>query len=352
MQPIISSGLIRLLVPRRWGGHEMSWYEASQTAMEIAKACPSTGWCYSLLVLHNWMVAFWPEQAQADVWHATPDACVASSFNPAPGSSCEITPGGYRLNGKWSFSSGIDHSDWVIVSHRDPAIQSESGRHTLYFLVPKSDCTVHDVWHVVGMRGTGSNVVELTNVFVPQHRVIALEPWNEDAQAPGTLVNPSPLYKIQLSAVMPVTLLSVIIGATVGAYELWRDHIANSRSRNGGIVASSTSQQVRLTRVAKKIEAAKALLEHSLQIVHRGETLDYKTRVSLRCNYAYCAELCTEAVETMFMTSGAAATAERNLLQLFWRDIHAGAMHMAFNFESVGTLYAQMELGLPAEVLY
>lgn len=350
---IIQSGLVRSLVPERWGGHELSWKTLAATSKEVAKADPSAGWCYALLLLHSWMAAFFPDQAQADIWLDNPNACIASSLNPSPDMQISKVEGGYRLSGKWGFSSGITHSDWVLIIVPVPQFDGGQEKKVHYFLVPKSDMKVHDTWHVIGLRGTGSNVIELTDVFVPEHRTMELDPWNTLGITPGMQVNTVPLYRIQLSAIMPATLVSVILGATIGAYELWRDTVIGKGKTRGGVrVAEQTHQQIRLAKMATKIEAANALLFNSIEIVESGGLLDYLQRVRVRCNYAYCVELCTEVMESMFLTSGAATSAESNLLQMYWRDIHAGAQHMAFNFDWLGEIFGKLELNLPVNVEY
>lgn len=349
---IRSTGLIRSLVPERYGGHELGWSTLADTAIEVAKADPSAGWCYSLLLLHNWMVAFLSDQAQADVWKNNPDATVSTSINPFPGSQVTREDGGYRLSGKWGFSSGINHSDWVMITIPVPQSESPEEKKVLWFLVPKKELQVIDVWHVIGMRGTGSNVLELSNVFVPEYRTMELAPWNFHGVSPGMEVNKNPLYRIQLSAVMPVTLLSVLLGSTKGAYDIWRDNLIKSKTRAGVKTAEQTHQQIRLAKVAVKIEAAEALLRKSLEVVESGRVLDYSERVRLRCKYAYCVELCQEAMETIYTSSGASAAAESNLLQLFWRDIHAGAAHTAFNFDWLGEIFGKLELGVPVNMEY
>jgi len=352
IEEIRASGLIRSLVPQRYGGHELGWSTLADTAIEVAKADPSAGWCYSLLLLHNWMVAFLPDQAQSEVWQDHPDSAVATSINPSPGSQVTQVDGGYRLSGKWGFSSGINHCDWAMITMPVPQTEDPEQKKVLWFLIPKGDLKIIDVWNVIGMRGTGSNVLELSDVFVPEHRTMELEPWNLQGISPGMQVNTAPLYRIQLSAVMPVTLLSVILGSTKGAYELWRGNIGKGKTRAGLRTAEQTHVQIKLAKVATKIEAADALLRKSLEVVESGRILDYPERVRLRCNYAYCVELCQEAMETIYTASGAAAAAESNPLQLFWRDIHAGAAHTAFNFDWLGEILGKLELGIQVKMEY
>jgi len=353
IREIRQSGLVRTLVPARWGGHEMSWKTLAATTIEVAKADPSSGWCFALLQLHNWMVAFMPDAAQADVWGSDPDAGVASSLNPSPDMSVTRVEGGYRLSGKWGFSSGIRHSDWVIILVPVPSKDGSQGKTTHYFLVPKRDFKIHDTWYVSGLKGTGSHQIELKDAFVPDYRTMELDPWNLYGESPGGAVNSSPLYRIQLSAVMPATLASVVLGSAMGAYDEWKiNYVGKGKTRTGVPVAELTHKQIQLAKLSTKLEAARALLMQSLDFVETNSPLEYKDRVRMRCNYAYSVQLCTEVMEEIFATSGAAASDEKSLLQLFWRDIHAGAQHMAFNFDWVGEIFGKLELGIPVGVEY
>ena len=109
------SGLIRAMVPKRWGGHELGFNTLFKTAMEVAKADPSAGWCYTLLLVHSWMLAYFPEEAQREVWEKNLDATIASSFDSITTNEVISVEGGYQINGTWGFSSGIDHSDYVMI---------------------------------------------------------------------------------------------------------------------------------------------------------------------------------------------------------------------------------------------
>jgi 3-hydroxy-9,10-secoandrosta-1,3,5(10)-triene-9,17-dione monooxygenase len=114
IQAIVDAGLVRLLMPRRWGGYELSYDALADSAIEIARADASAGWCYSFLVAHASMLAHFPDEAQSDVWISNPDALIATSLAPVG----HFTPveGGYRLTGNWPWSSGVDHSEWCMLA--------------------------------------------------------------------------------------------------------------------------------------------------------------------------------------------------------------------------------------------
>src|SRR5215472_4709427 len=83
IQEFIDAGLVRMLVPKRWGGYELSINALIDSAIEIAKADASAGWCYTFLVIHSCCLAHFPEQAQRDVWVSNPDAMLMAALIPA-----------------------------------------------------------------------------------------------------------------------------------------------------------------------------------------------------------------------------------------------------------------------------
>ena len=111
---MINAGLARLLMPRRWGGYELSYDVFMHTIVEIAKVDASAGWCASFMIVHPWFLAHYPEQAQRDVWENSPDTQIATSFSP--GGVFKRVEGGYSLRGKWSWSSGVDYSEWGMYT--------------------------------------------------------------------------------------------------------------------------------------------------------------------------------------------------------------------------------------------
>ena len=95
----VAAGLGRILQPRRFGGYELGHSAAFDVTVEIATACGSTGWCASLLNIHDWWLATFPEQAQMDVWGSGSDPNLAAMVYPT--GKAQPVPGGYKLSGRW-----------------------------------------------------------------------------------------------------------------------------------------------------------------------------------------------------------------------------------------------------------
>src|SRR5580700_7234010 len=101
------AGLFRALQPKRYGGYELDPGTFYQAVMEVGTVCGSSAWILGVIGVHNWHLAILPPRAQEDVW--AEDTSVQLSTSLAPTGTVERAPGGYRIKGRWSFSSGCDH---------------------------------------------------------------------------------------------------------------------------------------------------------------------------------------------------------------------------------------------------
>src|SRR6202043_3008082 len=163
-------GYFDIVKPALFGGYEHDFDVLVELNIELAKSCASTAWVAGLLAAHQWLIAGFPEQAQRDVWDESPDAVACGSYAPA----AKATPadGGYRLSGRWSFASGCDNAQWSLCAALLPAATEGGPLTPAFLLVPASDYGIDDTWNVVGLAGTGSKTLVLTDVFVPEHRVL------------------------------------------------------------------------------------------------------------------------------------------------------------------------------------
>ena len=345
MKAYVGAGLIRVLLPARWGGYELPLDTFVDSVLEIAKVDGSAGWCYSLLLAHVWFLALFPEQAQHDVWSDNLDALLATSFVPA-GRPVRVE-GGYLLSGNWPWSSGIDNCSWVMVNTLLMSTVEGQRPEQRFMLVPRRDYEIADTWFVAGQKGTGSNNVVVRDVFVPEYRTVNFSDIFM-GQAPGMSVNPGPLYRHPLNATFPATLAVPVLGATIGAYEVWRDGL---RSKVTAYMREKVIElshvQIRVAEIAAKIDAAELVLRRVLDVVRPGAPLNPEVVARNQRDYAYITRLCVEAIEQLYLASGGSANYESNPLQRYWRDVHAMAAHVMLNFDTAGEVFGRSTLGLP-----
>ncbi|MGP4019632.1 3-hydroxy-9,10-secoandrosta-1,3,5(10)-triene-9,17-dione monooxygenase oxygenase subunit [Saccharopolyspora sp. 5N708] len=342
-------GFFALLQPERYGGYEADPLDFYAAVKLLGSACGSTGWVASILGVHPWHLALFPEQAQDDVWGSDPATRVSSSY--APTGKATVVEGGYRLTGRWSFSSGCDHASWVFLG--GPALDGE-GKPVDFctYLLPLGDYRIEDVWDTVGLRGTGSNDIVVDDVFIPEHRVLSFVAMSK-TQCPGHLVNTAPLYKLPWGTVHPSTITAPIIGMAQGAYDA---HVAYQGERvraafAGEKVKDDPFAKVRIAEAASEIDAAWLQLTNNLAeefaLVSAGEQVPMSLRLRARRDQVRGTARAISAIDRLFENSGGRALWSGTPIQRFWRDAHAGRVHAANDQERAYTMFGSGEFGVP-----
>src|SRR5262249_33795831 len=133
-----AAGLFRVLQPKRWGGLELDPRVFYRVQMALAEGCMSTAWIYGVIGVHNWELPLFAEAAQQEVWGKSSATLIASTYMPV--GRAERVEGGWRFSGRWGFSSGIEHCEWVFLGGLLPKAGGGFEHNT--FLLPKSDCRV------------------------------------------------------------------------------------------------------------------------------------------------------------------------------------------------------------------
>ncbi len=177
----------------------------------------------------------------------------------------------------------------MIQANIDVNPENGVAREVLMMMVPKEDFEILDSWKTVAQKGTGSNNILLKNVFIPKHRTIDLAAWCQTGEGPGREINTSLLYSHPLYAAMPVCLTSALLGASIGAYELWRDTLKNKVSARNSKVADFTHTQIRVAEVSAQLAAAEALAGKNSEWLSTGEPIDTYEKLSIRRNFGYIA---------------------------------------------------------------
>ncbi|HLI82045.1 MAG TPA: hypothetical protein VKV03_18785 [Candidatus Binataceae bacterium] len=343
MHLMVDAGLFKILQPRRVGGWELPMRTEAEAVSALSEACPSSGWVLMVMGAHHWCVGCLPEAGQDDVFGGGRDGLVAGTLSWQ--GTAEPVEGGYRVNGRWQFCSGVDHSQWVMLGCADPKTRGPG----VHLVVPRGEIEVDDTWHVMGLKGTGSKDVVAHDIFVPAHRAIETRAMFIGASpyAPKHATN---LYRLSAEAMLATSGLSALVGQAKTAL---RRFIDRTRERKviltGARKADHGPTQVRLAEAAAEVQCADLMLHNSLdefdRLMASGQNCPNELRVQARWNAAYGVELCRRAVARMYAGSGAHAVYDPSDMQVSFRNIEVGAQHASMDFDTSAEMYARMRLG-------
>jgi len=339
VQDLLSSKLHLIGVPQLFGGLDVNYGLMLEVGALLGTGCASTSWCYSIWSAHSWLVGYWPLEAQEEVFGKSPDILTSSSLN-AGKSAMEKTTSGFRLSGRWEFSSGCDAAQWVMVGTDVP-----EGR--VWVLVPRSDYEIVDTWFVSGLKGTGSKDIVIKDLFVPQHRILDRDRGG-DEERNGWEIHQQDRYRLPLLVLLGWDLVAPMIGIAQGMIE---EFTAGLTGTSGpGRTADSDAVQSRLSQASGELDAARALMRSDLretfEKAQKGETPTTLERSRFRRDKAFIAQLCLSSVNRLFEFSGGHGIFDSESLQRYHRDIQAAVRRDGFIMEISGLQYGRVALGL------
>ena len=341
------TGFFKLLQPKRFDGLEADPVDFYTAVRDIAGACGSTGWVSSVVGVHPWQVALFADEAQQAVWGEDTKTRLSSSY--APTGKATVTDGGYQLSGRWSFSSGCDHCSWVLLGG---LVFNADGQVVDFktFMVPRDKYEIVDVWHMVGLAGTGSNDIVVDGVFIPEAFTLSMGETGQ-CRGPGQEQNTADLYKLPFHSIFTGTITTPIIGLAMGAYA---EHVEMQQKRSraaylGEKASLDPFAAVRIAKASSEIDAAWALLVNNIREeqahVAKGEKIPLRSRLKVRRDQVLGSQRAIDAIDALFEASGGRALANGTYLQRAWRDAHAGRVHAANDPERALQMFGAHEFG-------
>ena len=339
------AGFWKMLQPKRFGGLEVHPNTFFEVQMIVASACPSTAWVLGVVAVHSWQLALFPERAQQEVWAENPQALISSSY--APTGRVERVEGGFKVSGRWSFSSGCDHCDWAFLGGFVPVDQGPPDMRT--FLVPKGDYVIEDTWHTISLKGTGSKDVVMEGAFVPEHRTHKMSDGFR-CQSPGNETNTAPLYRIPFGQIFVRSVSTASIGMARGALEFYRE-VTQTRvgAADGSRAAENPVAMENCARAASTIDQLELILRRNfdemMDAAERGERVDIERRVAWRWHSSEVVSRCVEVIDDMFTACGGRAIFLSSPMHRFFVDVHGARAHYANRTDSASQNYGRVLLG-------
>ncbi len=351
MHQLSEAGLLQIMKPARFGGYEYGPSAMLRVGFELGRGCGSTAWCAMIANCNAWYAAYWPLEAQCDIWENQPENLIAGTIVPT--GKAEPVDGGFHVQGKWPYASNCENSQWYFVSAIIAAPGSPPG--ASLFLVPAEDLRIdQDSWHMAGLQGTGSKtLVADMPIFVPAHRMIRFADM-QAGSTPGVEIPDNPIARFGFTTFGATALVAPLLGLAQGALDWFGDAMRNkvrmTRPGAPSTAAENPFIQERAGRASSSIDAALALLISDLAaveaLIFAGDLLDITQRIRVRRALGFAAEQATFAVDHLYAGAGASAADLGTPIQRQWRDVNAGAHHVSLDVQAINTAMGQQLFGL------
>ena len=343
IRDFIANDLLRLCQPARFGGYEHNYDVLCEVSQTLARGCGAQAWVHMVFADNSLKLASYSEQAQEEVWGADSAARLSNAVSPV--GKGRRADGGVVWNGRHQFSSGVDHAQWVMAAGH---IEEGGRRQACSVLVPKSDITIIDDWHVIGLAGSGSKTFVIKDAFVPEHRILDKKSADE-GRAPGAHLYPAPVFHLPRGGPSIASFAAVTVGIAEGCLEAYYAYTRPRKSR-GTPVAALAGTQLTAGFAAAEVEAAARMylgaLHEAMGILERGEPFTKHHQVQGKRNCAYAAHLAISAVQRLYNDAGGRVLYTDNELQRKFRDVHAAAAHHSLNWHTAAEEYGRHALGV------
>jgi len=335
---LYAANLFRMWLPRAIGGAELAPLEFLAVIEELSRQDGSLGWCTVIPAGYARLSGALEEDVARTIF-GTGMGVLVGTLNPT--GKAMAAPGGYRVSGRWSYGSFIGYGDWVLGN----CITGDGPEFRLC-LFPRADVEVFDIWHVGGLRATGSNDFQVTDLFVPEQHTIPLV----DFQPPPR--RPDPLYAVPMTSTFVSCIATVALGIARAAIEALIEIGAEKKTAGSStVLRDKPLAQADLARAEALLGAGRAYLFGELgrmwEDAVAGRPISLRARAAVRLAACHATQSAIQVVDLMYQTAGGAALFQSGRLDRCLRDIHAAGQHVAVsmpaNLEPVGRVL----FGLP-----
>jgi alkylation response protein AidB-like acyl-CoA dehydrogenase len=337
VQRLIEGGFFRMLQPGSLGGAELRPVQFCQVTEALAESDASVAWCVGQNNGCSMSAAYLNEAAAREIFGP---ATGILAWGP-PGAPFEAQPveGGYRISGTWRFASGSHHASWLGAHMR---LGAGKGQRTMLF--PKSSVRMVDIWHTVGLRGTGSDEYVVKDLFVPQHHSLSRDDPRERREA-------GLLYRFTSNQLYSAGFAGVALGIARATINDFLELPANKTSRGASRpMRENNVVQSQLAQCEARVRSARAFLhqvhEDAWRTVEQTGEQTAEQRMLIRLTSTWAIQQSREVVNTLYHATGSAAVFEANPFERRLRDIHTVAQQSQgrqLHFESCGQIMFGLE---------
>jgi indole-3-acetate monooxygenase len=348
LDALYETGLLRMFTPRSLGGLEANPITRALVVEEISGHDTAAGWTLENPLDWAYFCARLPDQGAEEIYGRGADILIAAQYGrPLNATSTE---GGYRISGRAPFLSNCYDADWIAsTAFVDGDQESEV---MVYF--PRENCAIVDTWDAMGMRGTGSNDISVTDVYVPKFRTFPMVPEFETGSH-----YKGPLYRFPLAGIAATGIPTVMLGAARKAIdEVTELALTKTPVASSGPLKERSSAQAKLAKAEAVLRSGRLLLYDALseawQTSVAGGTHSMKQRADLLLAMTHAMSGAVEAVELACSIAGTTAFRTSSPFERYFRDAQT-LKHHAFaaesRYETVGKVYLAIAPDFPATAL-
>jgi indole-3-acetate monooxygenase len=349
-EKMAKAGAFRMMMPKAYGGLELTARECVDGIAQVAQANASAGWCSMIACTTSMNAAYMAPEMAAEVY-ASPMTITGGVF--APMGRADVEGDGYRVSGRWQWGSGSANCSWLaggcMVFEDGEMKRLPSGAPDQRMVVfPASDAALHDTWHVMGLKGTGSGDISVENIFVPAARSVSL--ITDVPHETG------PLYTFPAFGLLSLGVSAVAMGNARASLDAFKD-LATAKKSQGSkkTLAERQTVQASFAETEAKWRAAEAYLFAELDktwdvatAAQPGEGIPVERRAALRMACTHMTRTGADICRTLYDLGGGAALFESSDLQRRFRDAHAMTQHIV-TAPATWELTGRLLLDLPTD---
>src|SRR5712671_2079526 len=335
---LIENGLYRVLLPQSLGGIEAPPEIFMRMLEEIAKADASTAWCLGQCSVCAMTAAYLDPDAAHQIFNAPPGILAWGAI----AHEAQAVPGGYRATARWDFASGSRQATWlgahvrIVEADGTARLKPGGAPEVRTILFPVSSATMHDVWDVIGLNGTGTDSYSVDNLFIPE-KFAALR------DDPTALREKGPLYGITTYSMFGLGFGAVSLGVARATLDVAIDLARGKASFGLKAMRENNAVQGAIGRLEGNLRAARAYLyatanEAWRDLAQTGK-LGEQQRIALRLASTWTIHQAASVVDAAYHMAGATAVFRANKFERRFRDMHAIAQQIQArdtHYEDVG----------------
>ena len=333
-----AAGAYRMFVPAELGGEPVDPLTFAHALEIVAGADGSAGWNLGTSLACCMAALALPDEGLERVFGRGPDVIFAGTFYRATGHAVQAE-GGYRVTGRWPFGSGCQQADWLlgtatVMDGAAPRLVDGLPERRICLFSP-ADCTIVDTWDVVGLRGTGSHDIEVSDTWVVESLTTP----------PSRLARSGPIYRFPALPRSALQCSAVVTGIARAALTSFDDvatvktpQFATRPLREEPVVHEKRARAEALLESARAYRAATVAEVWQALLDGEAATADQGARVLLASVTAM--EQAEQAVDLVYKLAGTTGIRRTHPLARAFRDIHVATQNArsVFGFDTVGRL--------------